>query len=108
MLGQRLRSARAAGARLLVGSDAGLPAHVHSRATWQEVEALVLEAGLTPAEAIRAATLDAALAMGEEHENGSVSPGKYADIIAVRGDVARHIERLADVEIVIRHGSRYR
>lgn len=107
VLGQRLRSARAAGARLLVGSDAGLPAHIHSRATWQEVEALVLEAGLTSAEAIRAATLDAALAMGEEHENGSVSPGKYADIIAVRGDVARHIERLADVEIVIRHGSRY-
>ena len=108
VLASRLKSARAAGARLLVGSDAGLPAHIHARATWQEVEALVLEAGLTPAEAIRAATLDAALAMGEEHENGSVSPGKYADIIAVRGDVARHIERLADVEIVIRHGSRYR
>ena len=108
VIASRLKSARAAGARLLAGSGAGLPAHVHSRATWQEVEALVLEAGLSPAEAIRAATLDAALAMGEEHENGSVSPGKYADIIAVRGDVARHIERLQDVEIVIRHGSRYR
>lgn len=107
-LASRLKSARDAGAHLLVGSDAGLPAHVHSRATWQEVEALVLEAGLTPAEAIRTATLDAAIAVGEEHENGSVSPGKYADIIAVRGDVLRHIERLADVEVVLRHGNRYR
>ena len=108
VIGSRLKDARAAGAHLLVGSDAGSPAHLLARATWQEVEALVLEAGLTSNEAIRAATLDAATAMGEEHENGSVSPGKYADIIAVRGDVLRHIERLQDVEIVIRHGSRYR
>jgi imidazolonepropionase-like amidohydrolase len=107
-LGARLRAARAAGARLLVGSGAGLPAHLHSRATWQEVEELVLEGGLTPAEAIHAATLDAAIQMGAEHENGSVSPGKYADIIAVRGDALRHIERLQDIELVLRHGRRYR
>jgi imidazolonepropionase-like amidohydrolase len=107
-LGARLRAARAAGARLLVGSDAGLPAHLHSRATWQEIEELVLEGGLTSAEAIRAATLEAATQMGEQHENGSVSPGKYADIIAVRGDALRHIERLQDVELVLRHGRRYR
>ena len=73
----------------------------------REVELLV-EAGFTPAEAIQAATLGAATAMGDEHQSGSVSPGKYADIIAVRGDVLRHIERLQDVEIVIRHGRRYR
>jgi imidazolonepropionase-like amidohydrolase len=107
-LGPRLRSARAAGARLLAGSDAGVAGHLHARATWQEIEALVLEAGFTPAEAIQAATLGAATAMGDEHQSGSVSPGKYADIIAVRGDVLRHIERLQDVEIVIRHGRRYR
>lgn len=108
VLAARLRSARAAGARLLVGSDAGEPAHVPGRATWQEVEALVLEAGLTPAEAIRAATLDAAASLAVEHETGSVTPGKYADIIVVRGDPLRHIERLQDVEIVFRRGLRYR
>jgi imidazolonepropionase-like amidohydrolase len=108
VVGPRLRSARAAGARLLVGSEAGLPGHLQSRATWQEAEALVLDGGLTAAEAIRAATLEAATLMGAEHDNGSVAPGKYADIIAVRGDALRHIERLQDVEIVIRHGLRYR
>ena len=108
VLGARLQSARAAGAHFLVGSDAGLPAHLAARATWQEIELLVLEGGLTPAEAIRAATLDAAMLMNADRDSGSVAPGKYADIIAVRGDALRHIERLQDVELVIRHGLRYR
>src|SRR5579871_6357420 len=107
-LGARLHAARAAGARLLVGSDAGLPAQLGSRATWQEIEELVLEGGLTSLEAIHAATLGAATELHAEHENGSVSPGKYADIIAVRGDALRHVERLQDVEVVLRHGRRYR
>jgi len=107
-LGPRLRAVRAAGARLLVGSDAGLPAHLESRATWQEIEELVLDGGLSSVEAIRAATLEAATQLGEEHDSGSVSPGKYADIIVVRGDALRHIERLQDVEVVLRHGHRYR
>jgi imidazolonepropionase-like amidohydrolase len=39
---------------------------------------------------------------------GTVSEGKYADIIAVRGDVLRHINLLQNVDIVIKHGRRYR
>jgi len=37
-----------------------------------------------------------------------VSEGKYADIIAVRGDVLRHIDLLQGVDIVIKHGKRYK
>jgi imidazolonepropionase-like amidohydrolase len=39
---------------------------------------------------------------------GTVSEGKYADIIAVRGDVQRHISLLQDVDVVIRHGRRWK
>jgi len=108
LVGSRLKAARAAGAQLLVGSDAGAPAHLTSRATWQEIEALVVDGGLTPLEAIAAATIDAATALGAQLDIGSISVGKYADIIAVRGDPLRHIERLQDVEIVLRRGLRYR
>jgi imidazolonepropionase-like amidohydrolase len=108
VLARRLQAARAAGAVLVLGSDAGEPAQLPARASWQEVEALVLEAHLTPAEAIRAATLDAAMVLGIDADTGSITPGKIADIIAVRGDLLRHIERLQDVELVIHRGLRYR
>lgn len=108
VLGQRLAAAHTAGARLIVGSDAGEPAHLPARATWQEIETLVLDAHLSPAEAIRAATLDAANALGVGAETGSIAPGKYADLIAVRGNLLRHIDRLQDIELVIHRGLRYR
>jgi imidazolonepropionase-like amidohydrolase len=107
-LGPKVRDIAAAGATLLIGSDAGVPAHVHPRATWQEIEAWVREAGIDPMTAIRAATYWPAVAMRVQNEVGTVSPGKYADIIAVNGDLLRHIDRLQDVSIVIKRGVRYR
>ncbi len=107
VLGSRIRSARSAGARFLVGSMAGEPGHIPSRATWQEVEVLVTQAGYTTAEALRAATLDAAFALGQDADIGSIAPGKFADIVAIRGDVLRSIDHLADVRMVFRHGKRY-
>ena len=65
------------------------------------------EAGYTPTEALRAATRDAAFALGQDADIGSIAPGKYADIVAVRGDVLRSIDHLADVRLVYRHGVRY-
>ena len=107
-IGARVGALIEAGVVVVAGSGAGDPAHLPARATWQEVDALVRDAGLTPLEAIRRATYWPAVACGQPHLSGTVTVGKYADIVSVRGDVLRNIDRLADVEIVIRRGRRVR
>jgi imidazolonepropionase-like amidohydrolase len=57
---------------------------------------------------IRAMTLDAARLMGADRESGSLTDGKFADVIAVRGDPLRHIDVLRDPRIVIKHGRRFK
>ncbi|MGH8134846.1 MAG: amidohydrolase family protein [Steroidobacteraceae bacterium] len=94
--------------RLLLGSDAGTPGHLHSRATWQEVDFWVHDCGMPVERAIQAATHDAAMTMGVGHESGALTPGKYADVIAVRGDLLRHPDLLQFVDIVIKRGRRVR
>jgi imidazolonepropionase-like amidohydrolase len=44
--------------------------------------------------------------MKKDRDVGTVTPGKYADIIAVRGDVLRYINLLQRVDVVIKHGRR--
>ncbi|MGB5210781.1 MAG: amidohydrolase family protein, partial [Gammaproteobacteria bacterium] len=46
--------------------------------------------------------------MGVDDQVGTISEGKYADIIAVKGDVLRHIALLQNVDMVIKHGRRYK
>jgi imidazolonepropionase-like amidohydrolase len=45
--------------------------------------------------------------MGVDRNSGSITEGKLADVIAVRGDVLRHIEVLREPRIVIKHGRRF-
>ena len=99
---------RSAGVVLLIGTDSGIPGNFHSQSTWQELDVWVNAFGVPPMEAIRAATHWPAVAMGVAGEVGTVSEGTYADIIAVRGDVLRHIVLLRDVDIVVKRGERYR
>jgi imidazolonepropionase-like amidohydrolase len=105
---EKLRQLDQANVLLLVGSGAGAPGHLHSRATWQEIDFWVRQCGIPATRAIRAATHDAATAMGVGHESGAISPGKIADIIAVRGDVLRDPGLLQSVDIVIKRGRRVR
>ena len=102
---QRLRES---GAVLLVGTDSGIPGNFHSQSTWQELDAWVNEFGIEAMTAIRAATYWPSVAMKVDAEVGTISEGKYADIIAVRGDVLRHIDVLRDVDIVMKRGIRYK
>jgi imidazolonepropionase-like amidohydrolase len=64
--------------------------------------------GIDPMFAIKAATYWPAVAMKVDKDYGSISEGKYADIIVVKGDVLRHINLLQDVKMVIKHGHRYK
>jgi hypothetical protein len=104
----KLRQLDDAKVLLLLGSGAGAPGHLHSRATWQEIDFWVRQCGIPVVRAIRAATHDAATAMGVGHETGSISPGKIADIIAVRGDALRDPGLLQSVDVVIKRGRRVR
>ena len=97
-----------AGVVLLVGTDSGIPMKFHSQSTWNELDVWVNEFGIDPMYAIRAATYWPALWMGVADEVGTITPGKYADIIAVNGDVLRYISLLQDVDMVIKHGKRYK
>ncbi len=57
---------------------------------------------------IRAATYWPSVMMGVDKDFGTVTEGKYADIIAVKGDVLRHMALLQDVKMVIKKGKRYK
>ncbi len=94
------------GVLLLVGTDSGIPMKFHSDSTWHELEVWVNHLGVPAVDAIRAATYWPAVAMKADKDYGSVVEGKYADIIAVRGDVLRHMALLQNVDIVIKHGKR--
>lgn len=97
-----------AGVVLMIGTDSGIPMKFHSQSTWNELDVWVNEFGIDPMYAIRSATYWPALWMGVEDEVGTITPGKYADIIAVDGDVLRYISLLQDVDMVIKHGKRYK
>lgn len=103
---RKFEQLRQSGVVLLVGTDSGIPMKFHSQSTWNELDVWVNRFGVDPVDAIRAATYWPAVAMKADADYGSVTEGKYADIIAVRGDVLRHINLLQRVDMVIKHGRR--
>jgi imidazolonepropionase-like amidohydrolase len=107
-LRRKFEQLRESGAVLLIGTDSGVPLNFHSDSTWREIWTWVRVFGVEPMAAIRAATYWPAVAMKVEKEVGTIAAGKYADLIAVRGDVLRHPELLQDVDVVIKRGVRYK
>ena len=107
-LARKFNQLREAGVTLLIGTDSGIPMKFHSGSTWRELDAWVNLLGVDAMTTIRAATYWPAVAMRKERDVGTISPGKYADIIAVRGDVLRYINLLQRVDIVVKRGARYK
>ena len=107
-LARKIQQLSESGVVLLIGTDSGIPMSFHSQTTWRELDAWVNTFGIDPMVAIRAATYWPSVAMRVSDQVGTVSEAKYADIIAVRGDVLRHIDLLQNVDIVIKHGRRWK
>jgi imidazolonepropionase-like amidohydrolase len=107
-LARKFAQLKESGVVLLIGTDAGIPMKFHSMATWNELDVWVNRLGVDPMTAIRAATYWPSVAMKVDRDVGTIAEGKYADIIAVRGDVLRYIDLLQRVDIVIKRGVRYK
>ena len=107
-LKRKFEQLRQSGVILLIGTDSGVPLNFHSDSTWREIDAWVNVFGVDPMDALRAATFWPAVAMKKDKDAGTVSPGKVADVIAVRGDVLKHVDLLQDVDLVIKRGVRYK
>ncbi|MDI9237810.1 amidohydrolase family protein [Lysobacter sp. LF1] len=105
-LKRKFQQLREAGVLMLVGTDSGIPMKFHSGSTWNELDVWVNQLGVPAVDAIRAATYWPAVAMKADKDYGSVVEGKYADIIAVKGDVLKQVALLQNVDMVIKHGRR--
>ena len=96
-----------AGGLLLAGLDpTGNGGIVAGFGDLREVELLV-EAGFTPVEAIQIATLNGAKFLGADSRIGSITPGKQADLMVVKGNPASNIADIEKVEIVFKDGVGY-
>ncbi|KQT32345.1 Xaa-Pro dipeptidase [Sphingomonas sp. Leaf412] len=93
------RKAFAAGVKVAFGTDTGVSKHGDNAKEF----ALMVGAGMTPAQAIRAATVGAAEALGRD-DIGSIAAGKRADIIAVSGSPLDDVTRLERVDFVMHRG----
>lgn len=107
-LKRKIAQLREAGVVFLVGTDSGIPMKFHCQSTWNELDVLVRVMGMPVMDVIRAAVYWPAVMMGVESELGTVSAGKKADIIAVRGDVLAYINLLQNVDFVMKGGVVYK
>ena len=96
------RKAYKAGVRMVFGSDAGVMPHGQVGQQF----AVMVQYGMTPLDAIRAATLNAAQALGREADVGQIATGRYADMVAVDGDPLGNVQLLEKPAAVIKGGKR--
>ena len=93
-----------AGVKMSFGTDAGVCPYGTSGKQF----AFMVKYGMTPMQAIQAATTNAADLLGHSKELGSIKPGKYADMIAVGGDPLKDISLLENVPFVMKDGTVYK
>jgi NAD(P)H-dependent flavin oxidoreductase YrpB (nitropropane dioxygenase family)/imidazolonepropionase-like amidohydrolase len=105
LLPHKFQQLKASGVRLLIGTDAGIPTNFHNDATWREMVKWV-ELGVSPMETIQSATLWPARALRAEDRIGVLAEGRFADVIAVRGDPLSDMTVMRDVKVIVQGGKR--
>ena len=98
---ENFRKAHQAGVKMIFGTDAGVYPHGQNARQF----AWMVKYGMTPLEAIRSATLNAAEALGKD-DVGIVEKGRYADLVAVAGDPLADVTLLENVAAVVKGGER--
>jgi len=101
---ENFRKAVKAGVKMSFGTDAGVCDYDQSVKQF----AFMVKYGMTPTQAIQAATSNAADLLGHSDVVGSIKPGKFADVIAVTGDPLKDIGILEHVEFVMKDGKVYK
>jgi imidazolonepropionase-like amidohydrolase len=101
---ESFKAALGAGVTIINGSDIGVFAHGNGA---RELELLV-DFGMTPVQALQAATVVAAKALHLEEKIGAVKAGLLADLVAVEGDPTKEIGALRKVKLVMKGGTLYK
>lgn len=107
-LKRKFQQLRDAGVVMMVGTDSGIPMKFHCQSTWNEMEVWVNVMDVPVMETIQAATYWPSKFMSVEEQWGTVVPGRLADIIAIKGDVLKHIALLQNVDFVMKDGVVYK
>ena len=92
------------GVKIAFGTDCGVSPHGENAKEFQ----FMVEAGMTPVDAILSATVEASKLLRIEDEYGKIKAGFYADIVAVKADPLKDIKILQEVSFVMRHGKVYK
>ena len=95
------------GVPIAMGTDTGTPGNHHG-SNALECVLMVQEIGMTPRESIYSATMNPARLLRQEANLGSLDVGKYADIVAVPGDVLANLQALENVGFVMKGGVVYK
>lgn len=101
------KQAHALGLPISTGTDFGLPASDLWPEVHEELLFLARDVGMKPVEVIRAATLNGAIAAGQQKDRGSLEPGKLADFVVLTADPLADIANIRSVEMVVKRGREY-
>ena len=101
---ETFKAATAAGVKMVFGTDGG----VYPNGDNAKQFATMVAWGMTPMQALRAATVTAAEALGRSSDVGAIAVGRYGDLVAVEGDPLADVARLQSVSFVMKGGVVYK